>query len=99
MEALRFGEKLFAEIRMRDGDQGNGPLAHRLAEQIGDAEFGHDVVDIGADERHPFAGEQLRPDARFGFRRRSSIGRQTIGLPPTERAAPRWKSICVETPL
>src|SRR5689334_16400304 len=29
------GLQLGAEIRMRDGDQRFGPLAHRLAEQIG----------------------------------------------------------------
>ena len=35
------------EPRVGDGDQGLGPLAQVLAEQIGHAVLGHDVVNVG----------------------------------------------------
>jgi hypothetical protein len=40
---LSFGlvEETFAEVRMRDLDQGHGPLPHGFAEQVGDPELGH----------------------------------------------------------
>ena len=62
---FRVVEETFAEVRMRDLDQGHGPLPHGFAEQVRDAELGHHIVHIRSCQRDPFAGEQGRPNTRL----------------------------------
>ena len=87
----RLAQQLFAEIGVGDRDQGDRPLLHALAVQVGDAVLGDDVVNVaaGGDDARP--GAQLRDDARdlavLGGR-----GHGDDGLPPGARAAPRLKS-------
>jgi hypothetical protein len=42
----RVGGELVAEVRVGNRDQPLGALAEALAEEFGDAEFGHDIADV-----------------------------------------------------
>lgn len=65
-EVPRLGllDEPFAEFRMCNRDQVHGPLADVLAVKVGDAVFGHYVMDVAARERHTRALLEEGDDAR-----------------------------------
>src|SRR6185436_10775876 len=58
-----FALQRFAEVRMRDADQGLGALGHRLALQVRQAVLGDDEHDIRARRGHDVARRQPEDDS------------------------------------
>jgi len=59
--------QVFAEVGMRDADQGAGALGNRLALEIDHAELGDDIHHIGARRRYDIALRQVEHNATATF--------------------------------
>jgi hypothetical protein len=90
--------KIAANVGMGDANQGLGALAQAEPEQDSHAVFGDDPVNMSTRGHHTSAGFS-DGTIRLTVPRDAVEGRAMIGLPPSDNAAPRMKSICPPMPL
>ena len=96
-EGLCLLKQCLTKIWMSDFDQRKRPFTDRLAKQVRDAELRDHVVHIRAGDADSFSKLEP-PRIRDSVPSSDTEARQMIGLPPEDRAAPRMKSGCAETP-
>jgi hypothetical protein len=83
---------------VRDGDERLAALAQREPVQVDGAVLGDDPVHVAARGDDARAGLERRVVMRETLPPAAVEGSAMIGLPPSERAAPRMKSICPPMP-
>src|SRR3954463_4725928 len=94
VEPPRLGGEMVAVIRMSDGDQRPRPLTDRAAAQLGDAPFGHDLVDGVLEGGDDVAGGQLGDDLAGAMAGRRVQNDETLTAVRIHRAA---REVCLAT--